>query len=124
MWTLEHGNGNHHYVRTYTLNSDRSSSKPSGSDVVFPVSAKLSNSEALMNARLAHDGKASILLAEKQTSAVHLLAVNGTYIRQLLYASNFTKNTKPLMVAVDDKNNLMYVAQTRGIVRVFTMTYE
>ncbi len=84
LWTLEQGENRAYRLSIYKLTSN--TDEPLRSDFILPVGVAIQVSSKII---LDSDSHSSILLVDPENNALHLLAANGTYIRQLLYASDF-----------------------------------
>ena len=117
FWTLGTSD-NDYYLRVYTVDRRRSDSNLTWKDLNFTTSKK--HIDLSSSSSLSYDGNKSVFLSDFFNQAVHVLSVNGQYNCQLLSSHNFM-NT-PLRLAIDKMHQLLYVAQSEGVVGVFKLT--
>jgi WD40 repeat protein len=78
----------------------------------------------LQHTRLAFDGHANIFVADANNKAVYVWSVHGQYECQLLFPQHFSLQNAPKRLAVNTRNDYMYVGQFGGIIDIFKLTYK
>ena len=69
--------------------------------------------------KIAYDGERNIYVADYNKNSIHVFSINGEYICKLL--SERDGVCKPLRLVVDRIRRLLYVAQTSGELKIFTL---
>ena len=116
FWTVEESSSSYH-LRVYSMNRKRSDGNVTWKDINFPtIDGKGINLS--WHSKLFHDGGSHIFLSDKYNKAVHVLSVNGQYLRQIVYCMN-----EPTSLTLDMTHQLLYVGQLESVVEVFKLTY-
>ena len=127
FWTLERNSekfSEGHRFRVYSV--DRSCSGPNlnvtWKDIKFPTSSnKRIQINRLEKSQLAYNYKSNIFFSDYDNEAVHSLSVNGQYHNQLLTSEDIMN--EPTTLAIDEKRQLLFVGQDKGVVDVFKLNY-
>ena len=115
FWTIEKS-GNNYYLRVYSVDRKRSDGKVTWKDINAPTNGKHVRLISLY--RLFHDGSAYIFLSNMFNKSVHVLSVNGQYLRHIVYCKY-----EPTSLTLDVTRQLLYVGQLRSVVEVFKLTF-
>ena len=121
FWCLESDNETFH-LRVYTVER-----KPDGTlNMTWKdISNRPTDSKHIyfsLNSSLSYDGDMNIFLSDFHNKAVHVFLINGQYRCQLLSSNHIASWTYKL--ALDRKNNLLYVGQSEGMVKVLKLAYR
>lgn len=76
---------------------------------------------------LAYDGVGNVFMSDSVNSAIHLLSVDGTYVRQLVALHEYSfGEPSPLSVSVsvDCNSNVIYIGLCNGTIVMLTLIYN
>ena len=71
---------------------------------------------------LSYDGYGNVFLGDLENKAVHVFLVSGQYHCQLMLSERLKYN--PYKLFIDNKRQLLYVPQSKGLVSVFKLIYN
>ena len=71
---------------------------------------------------LSYDGYGNVFLGDWENKAVHVFLVSGQYHCQLPLSERLKYN--PYKIFIDNKRQLLYVPQSKGVVSVFKLIYN
>lgn len=145
FWALEEGAGSggsrrlREYPASLATPTDSSSRLGVNGNATSRRGSNISNSDSDKDldlecsflwgcSRLAYDGDGSIFFADCKNNVIHLFAANGAQRQRRLLVQGDGIN-RPRGLAVDRERRLLYVGQSEGDVRVYTLgdgrkTYE
>ena len=123
FWTLETADDHHfQHLRVYSLNIKRLDGYVTWKDIDTANITTNGKYVDIKATSLSYDGYGSVFLGDLENKAVHVFLVSGQYHCQLMLSERLKYN--PYKLIIDNKRQLLYVPQFRGVVSVFKLIYN